>query len=350
MAGVQSLFKWLVKYVLAWLLAPLYMLSSTFTFFLRVIRSPVAVLSYRVRETPPAVLQDPALGTHEYVRLGTGKIRLHYVAAGDRSKPLMVCLHGFPEFWYSWRHQLKAFRKDYRVVAVDMRGFGDSDKPPAVEEYKVDKMAGDIVDLIEALGYGSCTLVGNDGGAIIAGRVAMERPDLVTKLVAMNGPVSLSVVGRYARSHPKQRLKFWYNFLAQLPYLPEMCLGFNDLKTLDVVFRGKKMGCRNKDAFTDEDLEAYKYASSQPGALTGVVNFYRANGMRPPADPTTGIRCPSLLIWGDQDGVLDTDLAREMAESVQGMKVEIIEGASHFVQQDVPDTVNQLMTDFLNQS
>ncbi|XP_078689663.1 epoxide hydrolase 4-like [Branchiostoma floridae x Branchiostoma belcheri] len=366
MAGVQSLFKWLVKYVLAWLLAPFYMLSATFVFILSVIRSPVTVLSYKVRDSPPAVLQNAELGTHEYVRVGTSNIRLHYVASGDRDKPLMVCLHGFPEFWYSWRHQLKAFSKDYWVVAVDMRGFGDSDKPPAAGEYKIDKMAGDIVDLIEALGHRSCTLVGNDGGAIMAAWVAMERPDLVKKLVLMNGPVSLSAVRQYTKSHPKQLLKFWYGFFFKLPYLPEMCLGFNDLKSLDVLLRGKKMGCRREDAITDEDLEAYKYALSQPGALTAVVNFYRASGSKdrtfpltlvknwlsgqqPPAEPITAIRCPSLLIWGDQDGVLDTDLARAMAESVQGMKLEIIEGASHFVQQDFPDTVNRLMTDFFKE-
>ncbi|XP_066288664.1 epoxide hydrolase 4-like [Branchiostoma lanceolatum] len=348
MAGVQSLFKWVVKYVLAWLLAPFLMLSSTLAFVLRVLRTP-AILSYRVRKTPPAVLQNSALGTHEYARVGTSQLRLHYVASsGDRDKPLMVCLHGFPEFWYSFRHQLKAFGKDYRVLAVDMRGFGDSDKPQAAVEYKVDKMAGDIVDLIEALGYTSCTLVANDGGAVIAGQVATDRPDLVEKLVVMNGPVSLSAVATYARSHPKQMLKFWYSFLAKLPYLPEMYLGFNDFKRFDSIFRSKKMGCRNKDAFTDEDLEAYKYAFSQPGALTAVVNFYRANGSKGGAEPITAIRCPSLMIWGDQDGVLDTDLAKEIAGRVQGMKLEIIEGASHFVQQDFPDTVNRLMTEFLN--
>ncbi|KAI8504648.1 Epoxide hydrolase 4 [Branchiostoma belcheri] len=339
MAGVQSLFKWLVKYVLAWLLAPFYMLSATFVFILSVIRSPVATLSYRNAE----------LGTHQYVRVGTSNIRLHYVASGDRDKPLMVCLHGFPEF-----------------CGCGYEGFGDSDKPPAAGEYKIDKMAGDIVDLIEALGHRSCTLVGNDGGAIMAAWVAMERPDLVKKLVLMNGPVSLSAVRSYTKSHPKQLLKFWYGFFFKLPYLPEMCLGFNDLKSLDVLLRGKKMGCRSEDAITDEDLEAYKYALSQPGALTAVVNFYRASGSKdrtfllslvkswlsghqPPAEPITAIRCPSLLIWGDQDGVLDTDLARAMAESVQGMKLEIIEGASHFVQQDFPDTVNRLMTDFFKE-
>jgi pimeloyl-ACP methyl ester carboxylesterase len=261
----------------------------------------------------------------------------------------MLLLHGFPEFWFSWRHQLKAFSKDYHVVAVDMRGYGDSDKPDGVASYTLDKLGKDIADLIPALGYSACVLVGHDWGGAVAWRVADTNPELIDKLVIMNCP-HLSIMGQELTNGWGQLLKSWYIFMFQVPWLPEFTIGLHDYRTFNAIFRGRKAGVKNRDQFPAEVVEAYKYSFSRPGGLTGPINYIRAiyktrSFFFPRTRKTIDI--PTLLLWGDCDLFLKKEMADRHDSVCSNLTVKHIPNCSHWVQQDVPDLCNQYMTDFL---
>ncbi|XP_077989005.1 epoxide hydrolase 3-like isoform X2 [Glandiceps talaboti] len=275
-------------------------------------------------------------------------VKIHYVANGERSKPLMLLLHGFPEFWYSWRHQLREFSKDYRVVAVDMRGYGDSDIPKGIAPYAMTCLTGDVRDMIPALGYSSCVLVAHDWGAAVAWRFAMDYPDLVDKLVIMNGPHP-DRFRKVISSSLKQFLMSWYMFLFQLPFLPEIVFKLNDYSWIKGAFCGKEMGMRNPEAMTEEDIEAFKYNIQREGASTAMVNYYRAAVRYPPAGKPKSpiITSPTLLIWGAEDKALDISLTEGLEKYVSDITVKLVPNASHWVQQDRPDETNRLMREFL---
>uniref|UniRef100_A0A1A8B4X9 Epoxide hydrolase 4 n=1 Tax=Nothobranchius furzeri TaxID=105023 RepID=A0A1A8B4X9_NOTFU len=240
-----------------------------------VVLRPTATFQWVVRETPPACLNDTSLGTHCYVRIKESGLRFHYVAAGERGKPLMLFLHGFPEFWFSWRYQLREFKSEFRVVAVDMRGYGESDLPLSTENYSFDYLVTDVKDIVEYLGYNRCCLVGHDWGGTIAWLFAIHYPEMVTKLIVLNCPHP-SVFTDYALRHPSQLLKSSHFFFFQLPRFPELMLSINDFKALKALFTSRNTGIGRKGRWlTAEDLEAYLYALSQPGALTGALNYYR---------------------------------------------------------------------------
>ncbi|KAL2090350.1 hypothetical protein ACEWY4_015038 [Coilia grayii] len=190
---------------------------------------PTTTFQWAIRETPPACLNDTSLGTHCYVRIKESGLRFHYVAAGERGRPLMLLLHGFPEFWFSWRYQLREFKSEFRVVAVDMRGYGDSDQPLSPESYRLDYLVTDVKDIVEYLGYNRCLLVGHDWGGIIAWLFAIHYPEMVVKLIVLNSPHP-SVLADYALRHPSQLLKSSHFFFFQLPRLPELMLSINDFK------------------------------------------------------------------------------------------------------------------------
>ncbi|XP_050400319.1 epoxide hydrolase 4 [Patella vulgata] len=295
-------------------------------------------------EMPPC-LTDESLGTHRYIHLE--KVRLHYVVNGEEGKPLMLLLHGFPEFWYSWRHQLREFSKDYRVVAVDQRGYSDSDKPSGINSYKIANMVDDVKQLIPALGYRSCVLVGHDWGGAISWLFAAKYPDMVDKLIIMNCPHP-TVFQKYMSSHLAQFKKSWYMFLFLIPFVPEFYFRMTDYKMLNGTFRSTRMGVVDKSKMTDEDMEAYKYAFSRPGSDTGSINYIRAmfHNKTTRAD-FQKITSPTLLIWGCQDGALEKGMAPLAQPLVENLKIEYIEDASHWVQMDRPDRVNKLIRQFL---
>ncbi|EGW07957.1 Epoxide hydrolase 4 [Cricetulus griseus] len=151
-------------------------------------KAPAQTFRRAARANPPACLNDPSLGTHCYVRIKDSGLRFHYVAAGERGRPLMLLLHGFPEFWYSWRHQLREFKSEYRVVALDLRGYGESDAPTHQESYKLDCLIADIKDVLDTLGYSKCVLIGHDWGGMIAWLISICYPEMIMKLVVINFP------------------------------------------------------------------------------------------------------------------------------------------------------------------
>ncbi|CAH1239534.1 EPHX4 [Branchiostoma lanceolatum] len=339
----------IVQSVTTWAIASFYGSLVIFDMVLGVIRhGPGAFLGYKVRQDHPKCLDDPDLGAHGYVRLESSGLRFHYVAAGERDKPLMLCLHGFPECWYSWRHQLKEFRNSYRVVAPDLRGYGETESPQPFgyrgwPNFSLAQLANDVRELIEALGYSSCTLVAHDWGGIIAWRVAIDRPDLVDRLVVMNNPHP-GLYMKYMTAHFSQLRRSWYMFLFQLPWLPEIFL-----QSLDFEYVNAFMSCKRHGAITDEDFEGFKYTFARPGVnMSAAINYYRAAMKMPPrCYKGTKVTCPTLQIWGDQDEFLEVGLTEGTDKFVPDFTLKVVPGASHCVQQDQPTVVNGIIRDWL---
>ncbi|GMR62950.1 hypothetical protein PMAYCL1PPCAC_33145, partial [Pristionchus mayeri] len=277
------------------------------------------------------------------------EVRIHYVEEGDKSKPLLLLIHGFPEFWYSWRFQIRHFAKTHHVVAIDQRGYGESEKPREKEKYAPKILAKDVKELIEKLGHKKAILVGHDWGAAVSWFTTLTYPDVVEKLIVVNCPHP----GANLRSMWKAKMQILKNshlIFFQAPWIPEITLGFDDYQSLEFAFRSEWSGLKNKDNFTDEDLAAWKATFSKRGAFNAPVNFYRAlpssttdvkDVMRKKAEP------PVLIIWGEDDPFLVIECADLSKKLCRDGRVEYIPNASHWVQQDRPERVNELIEQFL---
>lgn len=276
--------------------------------------------------------------THEFI--ASNGITLHYVTQGEG--PLMLMLHGFPEFWYSWRHQIPEFARDYKVVAPDLRGYNDSDKPDDVSAYAMRELVKDVKGVIEGLGYDRCALVGHDWGGAIAWNFAYAHPEMVERLIVMNVPHPAKFVE--ALRNPQQLLRSWYVFFFQLPLLPELILQAGDYQAIANAFTDMAV---NKDAFTQEDIEAYKNAAAKRGALRAMVNYYRNALSELSQQEWNLLNVPTLMIWGEEDRALGKELTYGTQEFVRDFQVQYIPNCSHWVQQERPELVNQYMREFL---
>ncbi|XP_074650972.1 epoxide hydrolase 1-like [Tubulanus polymorphus] len=312
----------------------------------RFIKNPTGLFR-KVDHKKSKDLYDTTEWSHKYLKLN--EVKIHYVEAGDAEKPLMLFVHGFPEFWYSWRYQLRKFKENYRVVALDQRGYGESDKPNDIDSYNIRKLTGDLKELIEGLGSEKCYLVGHDWGGAVAWAFTYQYPQMVEKLIIMNCPHS-AVFQKHMMQNLSQFLKSWYMFFFQMPWIPEFLLSTNDYGFIRQNFAAatpqRKMGMRI-NPLNNEEIENYKYTFSQPGALVGPLNYYRAAFQTAPL-LVKKIERPVLVIWGDSDGALETQLAVKSLEFCEEGRLKIIEGCSHWVQQDAWQTVNSQMEDFLS--
>ena len=275
-------------------------------------------------------------------------LSLHYVESGrsDAGRPSVVLLHGFPEFWYSWRNQLPALAAaGFRALAPDLRGYNLSPKPPRVRDYRIELLAGDVAALIERDCCGRAHLVGHDWGGVIAWHLAMHRPELIDRLVILNAPHPAAYLREIRR--PPQLLRSWYIGFFQTPWLPERTIAANDYASLRRLFRTDPA---RSGAFTDDDVARYVRAFKEPGALTAAINYYRAALRQGPghfARSTRPITNPTLLIWGERDRYLVPELTRGLEEWVRNLRVERLPGATHWVQHDEPARVNELLLQFL---
>lgn len=259
--------------------------------------------------------------------------------------PLVVFMHGFPEFWWSWHHQLSAFAgAGFWAVAPDMRGYNESDRPVGVGHYEVEKLAGDIAGLIHALGRKKAFVVGHDWGGAVAWIVAQYFPEVVSRLAILNVPHPLEMARGLTTL--KQLKKSWYMFFFQLPFgIPESAFAANDFGKLRSGFRS--------EGFAPDEIEPYVDAMKKPGAVTAAMSYYRsairrgAIGRSPKAKV---IDCPVLVIWGDQDRHLGKEMATPPARFVPHARVEHIPEASHWVQNAAPEEVNELLLAFARQS
>lgn len=268
-------------------------------------------------------------------------IRLHYVEAGEG--PLVVLLHGFPEFWYSWRHQIPALAQaGFHVVAPDMRGYNLSDRPHDWRRYDADTLAQDIAGLIGYLGEEPAYLVGHDWGAVIAYQTAMRHPELLRKLAILNVPHTERMLAGFRTL--RQLRKSWYMFFFQIPGLPEWLMARDGFS-----FAKRSLRADSPGAFNDADLERYAQAWAQPGALTGMVNYYRSALRRSPRAALAGlapIQTETLVIWGMRDRHLGSELAQPLPQWVPNVRVERLPQATHWVQHDEPQRVNELLIEF----
>ncbi|HAG83102.1 MAG TPA: epoxide hydrolase [Cyanobacteria bacterium UBA12227] len=279
-------------------------------------------------------------GTWQHEYMISNGIKLHYVTQG--SGPLMLMLHGFPEFWYSWRHQIPEFAKDYKVVALDLRGYNESDKPQEQSAYVMNEFIKDVEGVIKGLGYDRCVLVGHDWGGAIAWSFAYAHPELLERLIILNLPHP----AKFAEGlrTPQQLLRSWYAFFFQLPLLPELALQAIDYAIIGKIFTEMAI---NKNAFTSADIEAYKDAAARRGALTAMINYYR-NVFFSLGQRQWGILdVPTLMIWGEEDTALGKELTYGTEAYVRDFQIKYIPNCSHWVQHEQPELVNQYMREFL---
>lgn len=280
----------------------------------------------------------------EHRDVDLGDATLHTVLAGRG--PLVLLLHGFPEFWYSWRFQIPALAAaGYRVAAPDMRGYNLSSKPKGVRNYTMPILADDVARLIDALGETSAAVVGHDWGANVAWIFAMRRPEKLRRLAILNVPHP--VVFRKGLFRWPQLKRSWYVFFFQLPWLPERYLLRDDARSVRAMLRRDPV---NKAAFTEEDVERYVEAIRRPGAATAAIHYYRAIFRLPRSEAKALIRpieAPVLVVWGEQDRYLGRELAEPPPRLVPNARVERLPDASHWVQCDAADRVNALLLEWL---
>ncbi|MDQ3634505.1 MAG: alpha/beta hydrolase [Acidobacteriota bacterium] len=273
-----------------------------------------------------------------------GGVRLHYATAGDGEK-LVLLLHGFPEFWYSWRKQLVDLSDEYTVVAPDMRGYNLSDKPENVSDYKIEKLVDDVTGLINHFGHKKAFVVGHDWGAGVAWATALRHPEYVEKLVALQVPPP--AVWRKNQTFG-QLLASWYMFLFQIPKLPEWLLSQNNFQGLE---DGLKNSTAEKGIFSTEEIAEYKKAWSEQDALKSAINYYRANILKRlfgKVDNTEKIKVPTLFIYGEQDHAILPETVKNIGDFIDAEYEEIrIPTAGHWVQQEAPKAVTDSIREFL---
>jgi pimeloyl-ACP methyl ester carboxylesterase len=273
-----------------------------------------------------------------------GDVTLHYVEAGDNDAPLIVLLHGFPEFWYGWRSQIPALAAaGFHVVAPDMRGYNLSSRPEKVEDYDIGKLTADVRDLIHERGAQSASLVGHDWGGSVAWATAMNYPDVVQRLAILNAAHPRKLA--QGLHHPGQLRRSWYFFFFDVPDLPEAVVHTNRWHFFRHFLRDAQ------PAYTPEEIDRYIEAWSQPGASTGMINYYRSSVRTPPKQAEAALRridAPTLVIWGDSDRYLTPELAEPEPDDVPNLdRVERLPDASHWVHHDAAEHVIQLLADFL---
>jgi epoxide hydrolase 4 len=277
--------------------------------------------------------------------VATNGVRLHTVEAGPEGGPLVVLLHGFPELWYGWRKQIEPLAAaGFHVLVPDQRGYNLSDKPRPVSAYTLDKLALDIVGLIDESGMGKAHVVGHDWGGVVGWWLAIHHAERIERLALLNIPHPL-VMRRTLLRSPRQLRKSSYIFFFQLPGLPERAFrrdGFAyAVKTLRESSR--------PGTFTDADIALYREAWSQPGAVRSSIHWYRAalrfQG-RLSGGGNSRVRVPTLLLWGTQDRYLGREMAQPSIDLCDDGRLEFFEDATHWLQHEEPEAVNLRLIEF----
>jgi pimeloyl-ACP methyl ester carboxylesterase len=271
-----------------------------------------------------------------------------HVAEAGTGDRLALCLHGFPECWYSWREQMPLLaRLGYRVWAPDLRGYGDTTRPPDVRDYAIERLLDDVAGLIDAAAPRETLLVAHDWGGVIAWLFAMRQPRRLDRLVIMNLPHP-ACFERELRTWRQMR-RSWYALLFQLPRLPEALLRARGYRAIGEAFRSSAI---DKCRFPDAVLQVYRDNAARPGALTAMLNYYRAfasggGGARQRALGYPRIDIPTLLLWGEEDVALCKEGTYGTEQYVSDLTLRYLPRVSHWVQQEAPETVNAMLEAWL---
>ena len=287
-------------------------------------------------------LADPIL---EHVMVETNGVRLHVVMSGPEDGPVVILLHGFPEMWFAWRRQIPWLaRHGYRVWAPDQRGYNISDKPDTVAAYGLEYLAKDVVGLMDRFKVERAHLVGHDWGAAVAWFTAIRYPQRFERLVVINVPHP-AVFTTELRNNPRQLLRSWYMFFFQIPWLPEFLLSRKDNAPLIAMVRDTA----NTGSFPPDVLVTWQSAWRQPGALTGMLNYYRAAARQPPSLEAPEVHVPTLVLWGTNDVALGADMAHASADLCDNGRVVLVKTATHWLAQDEPERVNDEILSFFHE-
>lgn len=279
------------------------------------------------------------------IRSGNGGRRLAAIDEGPLDGPLVILLHGFPEFSYAWRNQVGPLVDDgWRVLVPDQIGYNLSDKPVGLENYDIDALADDVLRLAESAGYRTFSLVGHDWGGIVAWWLALRDPDRIERLAILNAPHPATMT-RYAMTHPTQMLRSWYILFFQIPGLPEALLRAGGYRMARRLLTGTSRG----DAFSRHDLDHYQEAWSRPGALTAMINWYRALRKRRKLR-SERVRVPTMILWGERDAALEFPLALAALRRCDQGRLFRFPNATHWLQHEEPEDVNHLLRAFLSSS
>ncbi|MBI5353204.1 MAG: alpha/beta hydrolase [Chloroflexi bacterium] len=281
--------------------------------------------------------------------VATNHINLHVMTDGPENGTPVVLLHGFPEFHYGWRSQIPALAEaGFRVIIPDQRGYNLSDKPKGVSAYDVDILAKDIIGLFDHFGIQKVKLVGHDWGAVVAWTVAINHPERLEKLMIMNVPHP-DVMTDFILHNTVQRKRSWYVYFFQIPFFVEWMLGKNNYEYLArmLVQSGRK------NTFSESDVMEYIKAWSQKGALTGMVNWYRAamrRGLRSAFGrklPARRVHVPVMMLWGIRDMALSHEMAQPSIDLCDSGELTFFNRATHWVQHDAPKEVNRKLIEFM---
>ncbi|HRQ36525.1 MAG TPA: alpha/beta hydrolase [Chloroflexota bacterium] len=285
-------------------------------------------------------------GGYEHHFIQTNGMTLHVVMAGPADGPPIILLHGFPECWFGWHKQIPALAaQGFRVIVPDQRGYNLSDKPRSVAAYHLDELAKDVVGLMDALGYQDVYLAGHDWGAVVGWWLALYFPQRLRKLAILNVPFPTVAVEAIRAGNREQMRKSWYVLAFQLPWLAER--GFRQQN----VGEGRNILRRtsHKNTFTEAELMVYEHAWEKPGAVTAMLNWYRANlrlFLTTPSPPPGSVQTPTLMLWGEQDRALGKELAPPSIALCADGRLVLFPDASHWLQHDEAEAVNRRLAEF----
>jgi pimeloyl-ACP methyl ester carboxylesterase len=278
----------------------------------------------------------------ETIFFQNGNVSLHAITAGPPEGPVVVLLHGFPEFSYGWHRQIEPLAAaGFRVIVTDQRGYNLSSKPAGVGAYALTELVSDVIAIADQLGQEKIFLAGHDWGAAVAWSAALLHPQRIAKLVVLNVPHP-SVMRKFLSTRPRQLLRSWYMFFFQLPWLPEALFSAFDYRIgARSLLRSSRPG-----TFSAEDLIQYRAAWSQPGALTAMINWYRALFRFRAKFPDRTVHVPTRILWGERDAFLLAEMAQESLRYCASAELFTFANASHWLQHEEPARVSELLIDF----